>query len=301
MYSYFDILIYIFSEKQSINLLLTDDFSKIRSHLDRKLDVMQLQLNEAHKFLSSQLKEESYINYTKLENSVYKLVNSKVPINEQERLEVTVNCLLESKQISVEKYEMLKTFIDLVVAKNLSWNQQNESVNTLLEASAAVKQMPANEDIFKQQKLLKQVINLMAERNVSLEKFRELETLIGVLAGSSISRDYMDTTLKDETMKRLDDLQRLSVSIQDINTTNCALKKRNAELQEFIDKMKEKNRPYTTLMDEEIRKQQIIIKAMEDESNIYKMNFETMMKEEAENLNKNIVQIIHKLLAEQIQ
>ena len=141
----------------------------------------------------------------------------------------------------------------------------------------------------------------MAESDLSPEKFRQLETLIGALAESSVSRDYMDAALKDQTVKILNDLQKMSTSIQDINNRNSSLATRNIELQALLKGVRRRHWSNKSLMDEEIKKQQVILKAMHDENNKCKIELEKLMKEQNESLNKNIVQIIHKLLAEQIQ
>ena len=84
----------------------------IKSHLDRNLEVSQLHLNESHRYFSTQLKQEHYLNYKKLESNIYKRVDDKLYLTKLEQLRVTVDCLLDSSQVSVQKYEMLKTFID---------------------------------------------------------------------------------------------------------------------------------------------------------------------------------------------
>ena len=256
--------------------------------MNRKSEILLQQLNESHRSLSTQLKEVSYLNYTKLESSVYKIVEDKEPLNEKEKSSVTLNYLFENNHVSIEQYETLKTILDSIVANKqhtyANKQQTYEAANIAAQTSVVVKQIPMNEDNSEEQELLKQYLNLLGECNESPEKFRELETLVGALAESSVSRDYIDATLKDQAVKRLNDLQEITASIQDITTTNSALERRNTELQACIEEMKKKKRPTTSLMDEEIKKQQIIIKTMHDENNLFKTKFEKMMTEKTENI-----------------
>ena len=99
-----------------------DKFSKLKSQLDRNLEVLQLQLNESHKFLSTQLKEENSLNYAKLESkpSVYKIVDTVLPMTKLEKLRVTIEYLSLSNLVIVENNELLKALIDWVVTNNLS-------------------------------------------------------------------------------------------------------------------------------------------------------------------------------------
>ena len=140
----------------------------------------------------------------------------------------------------------------------------------------------------------------MVDGSASPEKFCQLETLVDTLAENSVSRDYMDATLKDQAKDRLKELQRISTAIKDIDTKNCTLDFKNAELQVFVKGLKKSNNKKLDVIEEEIKRQQIIMKALRDENNTHKMKFEKTLREETENLNRNIVQIIHKLLAEQM-
>ena len=140
----------------------------------------------------------------------------------------------------------------------------------------------------------------MAESNISPEKLSHLETLIDTLAESNVSRDYMDATLTEKAKERLKELRDICITMKEIDTRNSELENKNKELQVFVKDLTISNCNNLDQIDREIKKQQIIMKAMQDENNRYKMKFEKMMAEANEKLNRNIVQLIHKLLAERI-
>ena len=120
------------------------------------------------------------------------------------------------------------------------------------------------------------------------------------MAESSESHDYMDATLKNQAKETLKELQQIHAAIKDIDTKNSAIEATNTELQVFVKGLKKSNSSNSSLdqLEEEIRKQQIIMKALQDENNIYQKKFERMMTETTEKLNRNMVHIIHKLIAE---
>ena len=281
---------------------MNDGFNKIKSHLDKQLEVLQLQLNESQRSVGKQLDEESYKKFTKLESHVCNVIDTKMPVlSKQDQLQITVDYLSENNQSSVEKYEMLKTCVDWIAVNDLPANKQkNKAVDIITHTSITEQRNIANDDIYKEQELLKQVINLMAEGSATPEKFRQLETLIDSLAESSVSHDYMDSTLKDQAKERLNELQKICIVMKDIDTRNSELEIKNKEMQVFVKGLKKSNRYNLDQIDKEIKKQQIIMKAVQNENNIYKMKLEKMKTEATENLNRNILQIIHKLLAEQI-
>ena len=100
------------------------------------------------------------------------------------------------------------------------------------------------------------------------------------------------------------ELQQIHASIKDIDIKNSAIEAKNTELQVFVKGLKKSNSSNSNSsldqLEEEIRKQQIIMKTLQDENNVYKKKFERMMTETTEKLNRNIVHIIHKLIAEQL-
>ena len=122
--------------------------------------------------------------------------------------------------------------------------------------------------IIKDQKVIKQIIDYMAESSVSPKKFKQLETLMGALAENSISRDHIDATLNEQAMKRLNDLLEISATIQEINNKGSSFEKRLIEFQAFIKGMKKRTRLGNSVADEEIKKLQILMKAMQE--NTYK-------------------------------
>ena len=124
--------------------------------------------------------------------------------------------------------------------------------------------------IIKDQKVIKQIIDYMAESSVSPKKFKQLKTLMGALAENSISRDYIDATLNEQAMKRLNDLLEISATIQDIKNKGSSFEKRLIKFQAFIKEMKKRTRLGNSVADEEIKKLQISMKAMQDENNTYK-------------------------------
>ena len=292
-----------FSKKQTgYSLSSDDDFNTIKNHLDRKLEVLQLQLNESYRSFREQLEAQSYTKYTKLETSVYNVINTTTTaVSKQEQLQITVDYLLKDNQSSIEKYEMLKTYIDWLSPNNTSANKQkNNTVDVVSQAIITEDTKTRNDDINKEQEIMKQILNVLVEGSASPEKFCQLETLVDTLAENSVSRDYMDAKLKDQAKDRLKKLQRISAAIKDIDTKNCTLEMKNTELQVFVKGLKKSNRNKLDVIDEEIKRQQIIMKVMRDENNTHKMKFEKMLTEATENLNSNIVQIIHNLLAEQM-
>ena len=274
---------------------------------DRKLEVLLLQLDESQRSISKHLEEESFQKYAQLEKSFCNIIDykmpAKIPINKQEQLQITVDYLLKCNQSSVEKYELLKTFIEWINPNNVSANKQkNQTASVVSQANITGQRQTTNEDIYKEQELLKQVVNLSVEGSASPEKYVQLETLIDTLAESSVSRDYMDATLKNQAKETLKELQQVHAAIKDIDTKNSAIEATNTELQVFVKGLKKSNRPSSSLdqLKEEIRKQQIIMKALQDENNVYKKKFERIIIETTEKLNRNMVQIIHKFIAEQL-
>ena len=270
--------------------------------MDRKLEVLQLQLNESYKSIREQLEAESCKKYKKLENSVCNVINTTTTaVSKQEQLQVTVDYLLKGNQNSIEKYEMLKTYIDWLTPNNTSANKQkNNTVAVVSQAIIIEETKTRNDDINKEQEIMKQILNFLAEGSASPEKFCQLETLVDTLAENSVSREFMDATLKDQVKDRLKELQRISTAIKDIDTKNCTLEMNNAELQDFVKGLKKSNSNKLDVIEEEIKRQQIVMKVMRDENNTHKMKFEKMLTEATENFDRNIVQIIHKLLAEQM-
>ena len=282
-----------------------DDFNKIKSHLDSKLEVLQLQLNESHKRISKQLEDKYYLKYITLENHICNKVDNETPaLSKQEQLQRTVDYLLKNNQSSFKQYEMLKTFVDWIAATKLKASRQQKNKTTSVAAESSepdsIEIKTSDDDIYKEQEILNQIIHLLAENSVSPEKFCQLETLIDTLAGNSVSHSYIDSALRDQARERIKDLQQMSATVTDINYKNSTLEKRNAELQIFVNELKKSSSSNLDLMEKEINKQQMLIKAVQDESNTHKIKFEKMLTEASENLNRNIVQIIHKLLAEQI-
>ena len=282
-----------------------DDFNKIKSHLDTKLEVLQLQLNESHNSIREHLEEEYYQKYTKLENYVCNVIGTKMStLSKQEQLQITVDYLLENNQNSIEKYEMLKIFIDFAAANKLRANKQQKSktisIITTTSKFGSAETKTSDDDIYKEQELLNHVIHLLVESNVSVKKFCQLETLMETLAESSVSRDYMDSALRDQAKENLKYLQKISAAITSTDHKNTTLETRNTELQAFIKELKKSKRNNSVLMEKEIKMQQIIMKTVQDENNTHRMKLEKMMTKATENLNRNIVQIIHKLLAEQM-
>ena len=276
---------------------------------DKKLEVLRLQVDESQRSISKRLKEKSYRKYAQLEKSFCNigLVDNKmpaiIPINKQEQLQITVDYLLKCNQSSVEKYEMLKTFIDWINPNNASANKRkNQTADVVSQTNITEQRQTINVAIYKEQELLKQVVNLSVEGSASPEKYGQLETLIDTLAESSVSRDYMDVTLKNQAKETLKELQQMHAAIKDIDTKNSAIEATNTELHVFVKGLKKSNSTNSNpdQLEEEIRKQQIIMKALQDENNVYKKKFERMMTETTEKLNRNIVQIIHKLIAEQL-
>ena len=310
MYISFCIILYICSVKQSDSSLSSDgDFNKVMSQLenDKKLEVLRLQLDESQRSISKHLKEESFRKYAQLEKRFCNKIGNKmqaiVPINKHEQLQITVDYLLKCNQSSVEKYEMLKTYIDWINPNNVSASKpKNQTADVVSQANYTEQRQTTNDDIYNEQQLLKQVVNLSVEGCVSPEKYGELQTLIDTLAESSISRDYMDATLKNQTKETLKELQQIHAAIKDIDTKNSAIEAKNTELQVFVKGLKKSNSSNSSLeqLEEEIRKQQIIMKTLQDENNVYKKKFERIMTETTEKLNRNIVHIIHKLIAEQL-
>ena len=304
------IILYLCSIKQSdFSLSSDDDFNKVKNHLenDRKLEVLQLQLDESQRSINKHLQDESYRKYAQLEKRFCNKTDNKmqaiVPINKQEQLQITVDYLLKCNQSSVEKYEMLKTYIDWINPNNVSANKpKNQTAGVVSQANITEQRQTINDDIYKEQELLKQVVNLSVEGSASPEKYGQLETLIDTLAESSVSRDYMDATLKNQAKKTLKELQQIHAAIKDIDTKNSAIEATNTELKVFVKGLKKSNSSNSNLdqLEEEIRKQQIIMKTLQDENNVYKKKFERIMTETTEKLNRNIVHIIHKLIAEQL-
>ena len=226
-----------------------------------------------------------------------------IPINKQEQLQITVDYLLKCNQSSVEKYEMLKTFIDWINPNNVSAKKpKNQTADVVSQTNITEQRQTINVAIYKEQELLKQVVNLSVEGSASPEKYGQLETLIDTLAKSSVSRDYMDVTLKNQAKETLKELQQMHAAIKDIDTKNSAIEATNTELQVFVKGLKKSNSTNSNpdQLEEEIRKQQIIMKALQDENNVYKKKFERIMTETTEKLNRNMVHIIHKLIAEQL-
>ena len=276
---------------------------------DKKLEVLRLQLDESQRSISKHLKEESYRKYAQLEKSFCNidLVDNKmsaiIPINKQEQLQITVDYLLKCNKSSVAKYEMLKTFIDWLNPNNVSANKpKNQTADVVSQTNTTEQRQTINDDIYKEQELLKQVVNLLVEGSASPEKYDQLKTLIDNLAESSVSRDYVDATLKNQAKETLKELQQIHAAIKDIDTKNSVIEAKNTELQVFVKGLKKSNSSNSSLeqLEEEIRKQQIIMKTLQDENNVYKKKFERMMTETTEKLNRNMVQIIHKLIAEQL-
>ena len=280
------------------------DFDKMMNQMDEKLEVLQLQLHESNRSISRQLEKEAYLKYSKLESRLCNMAATKtkrVSLDKHEQLMITVNSLLESNHVSVEKFEILKTFVDCIaVNNNISMHKQqdNETVNVGDQAAIAASNQLVDDDIFMERKVLKQIIKIVAESSVSLEKFEQLRTLIDVLAESNVSRDYVDVTLKKQAMDRLDNLQKIVIAIRNIDNKNTALEERNSELQRFIGEMKKQNND--VLVTDEIKNHLLIIKAMKDENNKFKTKFDKMMTKMNDNLNKSVVQMIQKLLAEQM-
>ena len=81
---------------------------------------------------------------------------------------------------------------------------------------------------------MKQILNFLAEGSASPEKFCQLETLVDTWAENSVSRDYIDATLKNQAKDSLKELQRISAAIKDFDTKNCTLDLKNTELQVFV-------------------------------------------------------------------
>ena len=270
--------------------------------MDRKLEVLQLLLNESYRSIREQLEEESCKKYAKWVSNVCNVNNTTTTaVSKEEQLQITVDYLLKGNTNSIEKYEMLKTYIDWLTPNNTSANKQkNNTVNVVSQAISTEETKTRNDDINKEQEIMKQIINFLVDGSASPEKFCQLETLVDTLAENSVSRDYIDATLKDQAKDRLKELQRISTAIKDIDTKNCTLEMKNAELQVFVKGLKKSNNNKLDVIEEEIKRQQIIMKALRDENNTHKMKFEKTLREETENLNRNIVQIIHKLLAEQM-
>ena len=270
--------------------------------MDRKLEVLQLQLNESYRSIREQLEAESCKKYAKLETSVCNVINTTTTeVSKQEQLQITVDYLLKGNQNSIEKYEILKSYIDWLTPNNTSANKQkNNTVNVVSQAIITEETKTRHDDINKEQEIMKQILNFLAEGSASPEKFCQLETLVDTLAENSVSRDYIDATLKNQAKDRLKELQRISIAIKDIDTKNCTLEMNKAELQVFVKGLKKSNSNKLDIIKEEIKRQQIILKVMRDENNTHKMKFEKMLTEATENLNRNIVQIIHSLLAEQM-
>ena len=270
--------------------------------MDRKLEVLQLQLNESYRSIREQLEAQSCKKYAKLERSVCNVINTTTTaVSKQEQLQITVDYLLKGNQNSIEKYEMLKSYIDWLTPNNTSANKQkNNTVNVVSQAIITEETKTRNDDINKEQEIMKQIINFLVDGSASPEKFCQLETLVDTLAENSVSRDYIDATLKNQAKDSLKELQRISAAIKDIDTKNCTLDLKNTELQVFVKGLKNSSSNKLDVIEEKIKKQQIIMKVMQDENNTHKMKFEKMLTEVTENLNRNIVQIIHNLLAEQM-
>ena len=292
-------------QTDSYSLKSNDALKKIKSQLDSKLEVLQLQLNESDTKLYKQLDDEYYLKYIKLENRVCNLVGNKMlAVSKQKQLQITVDYLLENNQSSAKKYEMLKTFVDWIADTKIKANkrQKNKITCFIAESSrpGSAEITTSDDDIYKEQKILKHIIQLLAEKSVSLEKFCHLEILVDTLAGSSVSASYIDSALRDQAKERVKDLQKISTAITNIDHNNFTLEKRNIELQAFVKELKKSNNRNVDQMEKEINKQQMLIKAVQDEKNTYKMRLEQMLTEANENLNKNITQLIHKFLDEQM-
>ena len=277
-----------------------DDFYTVKSQLEKNLEVLQLQLNQSERSISEQLEEEFSQKYTKLKNFVCIEIDTKTAaLGKQEQLQALIDYLLKGNQTSVEKYEMLKTCVDWISTNNKSTNT-NKLASKVYQSNITEERKTVDDDIYEEQQILKKVINILVWGNASPEELSQLKILIDTLAESSISRDYIDGFLKDQATKTLEDLQKISAEIKEIDKKNCTLYTKNVELQVFFQELKTSNGNNVDLIEEEIKKQKIIIKEMQNVNDNCKMEFEKMFTETNENLNKNIVQIIHKLLAERM-
>ena len=283
--------ILIYSVKQTDNSLSSDNFNKINSHLEKKLKVLQLQLNESNKSLSKHL-EKKFLKYVKIESRACNMTDTKMTaVSQQEQLQITVDYLLENNQSSAKKYELLKTFVDLIAATKLKANRQqkNKTASVTAELSRPDStEIKTSDDIYEEQEQLYQVINFLAEDSVSSEKFCELETLLDTLAGSSVTRDYIESALKYKAKERIKDLQNISTAVTNIDNKNTILEKRQAELKALMQKLTKANNSNLGLVEQEIAKQNIIIKAIQDENFMHKMKFERMMTEAKIDLNRGL-------------
>ena len=285
--------------------MIDDMFNEAKSQLDKKLEVLQMQLKESHQYLSRLLKESSYRKYKQIENCVVNIIDTKLskPMDKHEQLEITVNSLLESNQASAEKYETLKTFVDCLATDSVSAKKLKEiemSLNLNTQTCTIIEEelRGLTDDILEERRNLRQVINLIAENSVSAEKIVELETLMNALAENSVSRDYLDAELNKKAKEKLNELQKINSAIEDICNKNSALEETNDTLQAYIKKMEKRDN--NSLLMEEINKQLKIIKAMQSENNACKLKYEKLMKETYENLNTNVIRIIQNLLEKQI-
>ena len=137
---------------------------------------------------------------------------------------------------------MLKTFIDWINPNNVSANKpRNQIAGVVSQANITEQRQTTNDDIYNEQKLLKQVVNLLVEGSASPEKYGQLETLIDILADSSVSRDYMDATLNNQAKETLKELQQIHAAIKDIDTKYSAIEAKNTELQVFVKGLKKLN------------------------------------------------------------
>ena len=88
-----------------------------------------------------------------------------------------------------EDYDTFLSYVNCLTLKRLSINKRKEKDNVSNTQLTSFKSEKSNE-ILKDDRILKELINPMAEKTSSQQKISQLETLISVLSSSSVSRYY---------------------------------------------------------------------------------------------------------------
>ena len=244
--------------------------------------ILELQYAETDQYSCTQGQNDKSCERTGNDLPVYISVES---LQKEIELQEIVDSLYVGDKISVEKCKMFKLFIEKLENQKSSANSEKAVINNTGQI--------ASDSLTKTD-----ILKIIAQQSISPESFEQLGMLVDNLAETSVSHDYMDETLKNGMKKCTKELQIFGNKILVIENKNTQIETKCKELVEAISKATNEKRNTSI---EKFEKKMKILEDMRSENNTYKELLEKNRDLALKNLNKNILRMIHKSVAKQIQ
>ena len=261
---------------------------RMQNSYESKIDVLHSQWMETYKYISINLDSDFQQSYKELlENRLCKKFYSKISTNKRKELRVITDCLLNNYSFSPANFEIFKSFIDCLTKPDIQDQDRTDS---------AIEQM--NSDILQEQKYLKTLVDFIAKDSITPEQFTDLKCIINNLSNSSVSSDYVDKSVKENLEHYLNEMEKYDTIIKNIEIDFKEIENIEKNLQKFV---KENQIPNDErLLNEKLRKQEQIIQAIKNENNSRKMECQKLRTEIEKKFNTGIINIIYKLLFDQM-